>query len=136
MTSEFIVATHAAVYLNHKKKTLSSEEIAGNVCTNPARVRKVLAKLKKVGIVSTKEGVDGGYLFTGDASQVTLFAIFTAVDDKMVALNWKSGDPDMDCLIASGMAGIMEGIFDELNEACMEKLKKITVADIDGKIFK
>ena len=47
MTSDYCVAVHALVYLNHKAKVLSSEELAENICTNPARVRKVMAKLKK-----------------------------------------------------------------------------------------
>ena len=46
MTSEFAIAVHALVYLNHKGETVSSEALAENICTNPARVRKVMAKLK------------------------------------------------------------------------------------------
>ena len=43
MTSEFAIAVHALVFLNHKGETLSSDALADNVCTNPARVRKVMA---------------------------------------------------------------------------------------------
>lgn len=35
MTSDYCVAVHALVYLNHKAKVLSSEELAENICTNP-----------------------------------------------------------------------------------------------------
>ena len=34
MTSDYCVAVHALVYLNHKAKVLSSEELAENICTN------------------------------------------------------------------------------------------------------
>lgn len=47
MNSEFIVAVHAMVFLHHKADTLSSETLAENVCTNPVRIRRVLAKLKR-----------------------------------------------------------------------------------------
>ena len=60
MTSEFAIAVHALVYLNHKQETLASEELAKNVCTNPARIRKVMAKLKKKDLIATKEGQNGG----------------------------------------------------------------------------
>ena len=61
MTAEFTVAVHALVYLHHKNTVLSSEELAQNVCTNPARIRKVMAKLKKAGLVLAREGrVQGG----------------------------------------------------------------------------
>ena len=64
MNSEFIVAVHAMVFLHHKADTLSSETLAENVCTNPVRIRRVLAKLKKAGLVETREGrTAGGYSY-------------------------------------------------------------------------
>ena len=46
MTSEFGIAVHAMVFLHHKGDMVSSEVLAENICTNPARVRKVMAQLK------------------------------------------------------------------------------------------
>ena len=47
MTSEFAIGVHALVYLGHKKEIISSEALSDNICANPARIRKVMAKLKK-----------------------------------------------------------------------------------------
>lgn len=136
MTGEFAIAVHALVYLNHKKEVLSSDELAANVCTNPARVRKVMAKLKKAGLLSTKEGAEGGYYFSRNADEVNLNLICEAVDAQVVSASWKSGNKGMKCLIASGMADIMDGIYDQLNLECKRKLSEITISDIDAKIFK
>ena len=135
MTSDYCVAVHALVYLNHKAKVLSSEELAENICTNPARVRKVMAKLKKAGFVKTKEGSEGGYLFGQDADRVTLDQIAQALEIRFVDTAWKSGDTDMKCLVASGMAGLMDEIFDDLNEQCRKRLKEITIGTLDHRIF-
>lgn len=135
MTSDYCVAVHALVYLNHKAKVLPSEELAENICTNPARVRKVMAKLKKAGFVKTKEGSEGGYLFDQDADQVTLDQIAQALEIRFVDTAWKSGDTDMKCLVASGMAGLMDEIFDDLNEQCRKRLKEITIGTLDHRIF-
>ena len=135
MTSDYCVAVHALVYLNHKAKVLSSEELAENICTNPARVRKVMAKLKKAGFVKTKEGSEGGYLCDQDADQVTLDQIAQALEIRFVDTAWKSGDTDMKCLVASGMAGLMDEIFDDLNEQCCKRLKEITIGTLDHRIF-
>ena len=135
MTSDYCVAVHALVYLNHKAKVLSSEELAENICTNPARVRKVMAKLKKAGFVKTKEGSEGGYLFDQDADQVTLDQIAQALEIRFVDTAWTSGDTDMKCLVASGMAGLMDEIFDDLNEQCRKWLKEITIGTLDHRIF-
>ena len=59
--------------MSHRGGTLSSEELARNICTNPARVRKVLARMKKDGLVETKEGSSGGgYRFAKGAGEVSL----------------------------------------------------------------
>lgn len=135
MTSEFGVAVHALVYLNHKAETVSSEQLAENICTNPARVRKIMAKLKKAGLISTKEGLDGGYLFDGDASGITLNMVADALEVRFVSVNWKSGDPDMNCMVASGMAGVLDEIYGDLDSLCRKHLTRVTIEDLDKKIF-
>ena len=60
MTSDFSVAVHALVYLGHQEATVSSEVIAKNVCTHPARYAKIMAKLGKAGMVYAHEGKAGG----------------------------------------------------------------------------
>lgn len=135
MTSEFAIAVHALVFLNHKAATLSSEALAENVCTNPARIRKVMAKLKAAGLVKTREGAEGGYRFALDPAAVTLRQVDEAVGGKLVSAAWRSGNRELDCLIASGMADIMEGIYAELDALCRQRLEQITLADIDRQIF-
>lgn len=90
MTSEFTIAVHALVFLNHKGTVFSSEGLAANVCTNAARIRKVMAKLKKADLVKTKEGVDGGYLFHRDSRDVNLSMVAEALDTPFVAASWKA----------------------------------------------
>ncbi|WP_195985920.1 Rrf2 family transcriptional regulator [Clostridium sp. D33t1_170424_F3] len=135
MTSEFGVAVHALVFLNHKGRTVSSEELSQNICTNPARVRKIMAKLKRAGLLSTKEGVDGGYLFSLDPAAVSLRTVSEALEVQFVTSAWRSGDTDMKCLIASGMADVMDGIYSDLDRLCKAHLEQITIQQIDERIF-
>ena len=131
MNSDFIVAVHALVFLNHKQGVVSSEALAENVCTNAARVRKVMAPLKRAGLVETREGNEGGYRFAADPVGTDLASIAEALGVRFVEARWHSGDADKECLVASGMGGIMDGIFVELDECCRERLKQVTVASID-----
>ncbi|WP_138263034.1 RrF2 family transcriptional regulator [[Clostridium] hylemonae] len=134
MTSEFAIAVHALVYLHHKDTVVSSEELAENICTNPARVRKVMAKLKKKALVGTKEGIKGGYHMAADASAVTLRRVCDALEEEVVKASWKSGSIDMDCMIASGMAGMMDGIYSEMNAQCKDYLETVTIEDVEKKV--
>lgn len=135
MTSEFTVAVHALVFLNHKQKLMSSEMVAENVCTNPARVRKVLSKLKKANLVETREGLEGGYRFARDAGGVNLCMVADALEVEFVSASWKSGNPHMACLIASGMDAVMTNLYRQMDASCRERLEEITIADLDRQIF-
>ncbi|HIX16332.1 MAG TPA: Rrf2 family transcriptional regulator [Candidatus Hungatella pullicola] len=136
MTSEFAIAVHSLVYLDHRQETISSEALASNVCTNPARVRKVMAKLKKAGLIETKEGLDGGYHIADSLSQINLRQISEALEVSFVSAVWKSGNGAMPCMIASGMADVMDEIYQELNEVCKNRLESLTIQDIKNRIFK
>ena len=118
MTSEFGIAVHAMVFLHHKGDMVSSEVLAENICTNPARVRKVMAQLKRAGLVETHEGAVGGYRFAGSADTVTLCDIAQAVGAAFVSASWRSGDVDKPCLVASGMGALMDEVYTGLDALC------------------
>jgi DNA-binding IscR family transcriptional regulator len=136
MNGEFCVAVHALVYLHHCDRVLSSEELAKNICTNPARVRKVMSCLKKAGLLASREGGGkGGYRFTGDPAEVTLLTVADALQTRCVEVRWHSGSMDMDCLVASGMGGLMDELADDLDVRCRKRLQEITLADLEQKLF-
>ncbi len=136
MNGDFTLAVHALVFLNHKQTTVSSQVLAENICTHAARVRKVMAHLKRAELIETKEGrLDGGYRFSLNARDVSLKRIAEAINTDFISSSWKSGRVDKNCLIASAMAGVMDSIYNELNKNCRELLEKTTIADIDDIIF-
>lgn len=136
MNSDFNIAVHALVYLSHKGQLLSSETLAENICTNPARVRKVLAKLKRADLVLTREGrANGGCAIAKDPEEITLRQVSEALSTCFVSTSWRSGDPEMKCLVASGMAQLMDGIYKNLDEQCKHQLDQITIRDLEDKLF-
>lgn len=135
MTSEFGVAVHALVFLSHKARQLSSEALAENVCTNPARIRKIMSKLKKAGLVATKEGAEGGYHAVRSAAEVSLREIGDALGVKYVEASWRSGNAGMECMIASGMADVMDQVYADLDEECKRRLETITLAEIERQLI-
>ena len=135
MTAEFLVAAHALVFLSHQNRCCSSEEIARNVCTNPARVRKVLAKLERAGLAEGKNGYQGGCALAKSPEQITLLDVLDALGETLVAPRWRSGSLDMDCQIASGMADVMDGVLLAVNESGRGTLRAITVAELERRLF-
>lgn len=122
MTGEFAVGVHAAVFLSRKKGVHSSEEIAERVGTNPARVRKILAGLKRAGLVETKEGSDGGYMFCLDAETVDLKMVADALGVTFVSVTRRKEN--------SRMAGVMEELCCSMDQRCREYLEGVTIAQV------
>lgn len=136
MTGEFSVAVHALVYLNHMNTVLSSAQLAENICTNPARVRKVMAALVKSGLAVSNEGRGSGYAVGPSGRDITLLQVLDALGDRAVSTAWRTGDMDRDCLVSSGMGGIMDSLCEELNDMCRERLSGVTIGTINDRIFK
>ena len=135
MTGEFAIAVHAIVYLNHKRSYLSSEELAKNICTNPARVRMVMSKLKRSGIILTREGAAGGYAVRENVSDLSLREVAEAVGAAFVGSAWRPGDSDRECLVASGMADVMDGLSAKMDGLCRGYLSGVYVRDVENTIF-
>lgn len=135
MTSDFDVAVHALVFLSHSGHQVSSEALAENICTNAVRVRRVMSKLKKVGLVSSAEGAEGGYLIARDARDITLAQVAGAIGGAIVSSHWRSGDIDKECLISSGMGAVMEDLYDDMDRQCRALLAKRTIADIEHSLL-
>ena len=86
-------------------------------------------------MVATREGQDGGYRLCVDPATLSLRQVAEAVNTRFVDCAWHSGNIDRDCAICSGMAGVMDGLYRQLNGQCAAYLSHITVADIENRLF-
>ena len=136
ITAEFTVAVHALVYLLHKKECVSSSSLADNICTNPARIRKIMGRLQKAGMVESVRGRSSGYRIAEDGAEITLAAVMKALDESPVIVNWRSGDTDNACMISSNMGSVMNDLYEQMDRKCMEVLNEKTIGSICRSIEK
>lgn len=137
LNSEFMIAVHCLVYLNHVPGNMAnSEQLADNICANAARIRKVMRMLKKNGLISTKEGINGGYIFKHNPKDVTLGDIYELTSTNSLSSNWRSGDIDKDCTISSGIGDVMTDIFIEGDKHYKLFLDQLSIQDVIDKLFK
>ncbi|TVY06973.1 RrF2 family transcriptional regulator [Paenibacillus cremeus] len=135
MNSEFTIAVHSLVLLAYRPDHMAtSDMIAHNVCTHPARVRKVMACLRKLGYVKAKEGSGGGFILSCDPSQVTLAEIYRATSIGSIKPGWCSGDAEQECMIACNMADVMGQIFTEAEMHLLGFLQQLTIQQVLGRI--
>lgn len=135
LNSEFTIAVHSLVLLaSLPERMASSEEIAVNVQTNAARVRKVLGCLRKSGYVDTREGMRGGYRLAIDPDTVTLGDIYRSMASGSLMPSWCSGDPDSDCVVGSNMQEVMDQIFCAAEKQLESYFSGITISGVLGKV--
>ena len=135
MTAEFPLAVHALLYLCHTDKLTTSAELADNICTNPARVRKVMTALHRAQLVDSQRGKGSGYHCKQGTCGMTLGSVLSALGEDAISMNWRSGDMDKKCLIATGMGQIMDDIYSQMNSRCADYLNEITIGELCKKIF-
>ena len=59
MDTKFSVAVHILILISESPSPMNSDQMAGSVGTNASYVRKILALLKKAGIVDGHQGISG-----------------------------------------------------------------------------
>lgn len=62
-------------FASEPARQFSTAEIAGKYGASPHHLAKVLARLRRAGLVSAARGSGGGYRFSGNAKRVTLLEV-------------------------------------------------------------
>lgn len=125
----FGLALQALVVLSRRSSAISSTEIAPQLCSEPTLVRRVMSKLARAGLVTTREGRDGGYKLSRSADAITLADVYLAL---------RVGDPlsagmlDTTGINAFGqeMKSAFIHITDELERATAAVLERYTISQL------
>ncbi|PLR79275.1 transcriptional regulator [Bacillus sp. V3-13] len=135
MNSEFTIAVHSLAYLAYlPERMASSEMIAKNVSTHPARIRKIMSCLRKNGFVKTKEGMGGGYILNNNPHDITLAQIYRSISHGALKPHACTGDPEQDCPVSSNIPEVMDQIFNEAEVSLVKYLDQVTIHSVLEKI--
>lgn len=131
ISSRFAVAVHIVSLLAVSPTSHNTSEwIAGSVNTNPVIIRRVLGKLKKAGFVNVRSGTGGAYL-TKDLQDITLFAIYQAVEvvekDNLFHLH---EEPNLQCPVGANIQSMLQLVLSSAQAAMEEVLMKVTMAQL------
>jgi len=73
----------AMVYLAKNKKICCAKEIAHKEKIPISYLEKIMAKLKKAGLINVKKGAGGGYFLSLPPSKIKIGQIIKALEEKM-----------------------------------------------------
>jgi Rrf2 family protein len=129
MNSDFTLAVHSLTLLALLPDRMSSSEtIAESASVHPVRIRKVLSLLRRHGIIQSKEGIGGGFIFAADPSEVTLWDLYKITSEG--ALQPKCPESNVQCVVGANMKSVLSSIFLDAEEHLGQFLSKQTIEDV------
>ena len=136
MDTKFSVAVHVLILISESEVPVHSEQMAESVGTNASYVRKILALLKKAGIVDGHRGISGCTLLI-PPEQLTLLQIYQAVMEapKPHLLDIHQNPSDR-CIVGRHIRPVLSGMFAGVEDAFARALAEKTLADCIADIRK
>lgn len=133
MNGQFQIAVHILTLLSRANdELLSSEYIAGSININPALVRKEISNLRNFGLISSKEGKNGGYSLGKPSKNITMADIYQAVKNQPL-LGEAKNRPNPDCGVGKLIDKNIEDLYADVDKVMLDKLKSINLFDFSGK---
>ena len=127
-STRFPVAVHILVALVTKRtEWLNSESLAWSIGTNASMVRRVLAALKRAGLVACQAGIAGGATLAIHPERITLLDVYQAVKLKS---NIGVHKPNPECPMGAVIDGPLQAGLDESEEAVNGVLSGKTIAGV------
>ncbi|WP_344582685.1 Rrf2 family transcriptional regulator [Streptomyces lunalinharesii] len=131
--SRVTVAAHAltwiGLYQRRGHEVATSEQIATSVNTNPVVVRRLLAQLRKAGLVDSRRGAGAGWALSRDLPTITLLDVYEAVEPGPIfALHPATPDPER--VVGHGIAPVLGVAYDGVETALRAELARTTLEDV------
>ena len=127
--SKISVALHCIAHLNHSSGPMTSNQLADCCQTNPVVIRRLLAPLKKEGVLHSDKGHNGGWVLNQKLSKITLYDIYTILEEPLFPKS-KSKDTFDDCKILFNLNSTMSSFFAEAEAELWKKMKKMKLSEI------
>lgn len=127
--TQFAVGVHVLTLLAADLPgPLSSEEMAGSANANPVYVRRVLGRLREVGLVSSRPGVHGGWQLCRDPAEITLGDVWRAIQGEDPILGLHEANPR--CDVGREIQRTLTEVDRRTAHAIEAELDRTTVSDV------
>ena len=129
MDTKFSVAVHVLILISESPSLINSDQMSESVGTNASYIRKILALLKKAGIVDGHRGISG-YSLTVSPKQLTLLQVYQAVtQESKVHLLDIHQNPSDQCIVGRHIRPVLTDMFADIEEAFAHSLADKTLSD-------
>ena len=124
---------HALLHMaDHQAATgapMTSEMLAACLSTNPVVVRRTMAGLREMGLVTSERGHGGGWRLARDLKEVTLLKVAEALGETTLLATPKLVDHE-GCLVEAAVNDALAETYAAAHALLLARLNDITLADL------
>ena len=133
MDTKFSVALHILIFISETDKIVSSELLANSVNTNSSHIRKIIALLKKGGLIESQQGKTGMAL-AKSKKDITLADVYQIVYTNKHLLNIHEG-ANKECPVGNNIENLLQPVFNEAQDAFYNKLASKTLEQLIKELY-
>jgi len=127
--TQFSLAVHVLTLLGSQSPALvSSDFLSASANTSPEHVRRVLAPLRRAGLVRSRPGPSGGWQLAGAGCETTLGDIWRAVHGDAGVLGVHAAAPE--CAVGQRIQTALEDLERRAVEALVSELDQQTLGQL------
>ncbi|ASP86516.1 Rrf2 family transcriptional regulator [Sinorhizobium meliloti] len=128
--SRLSITLHALLHMA-ERETITSEELAACLSTNPVVVRRTMAGLREAGLVRSERGHGGGWSLVRDLATISLADVHAALGEPAVfAIGNRTEAPG--CVVEQAVNAAMDGALRDAEALLMQRLERISLADLSN----
>lgn len=127
MNGRFAISMHILTLLAKANgEWLTSEYIAGSININPVLVRKEISNLRQNGLVTSREGKNGGSLLAKSPQSIRLSDVFLATRQGAF-LGTAKNSPNPNCPVGKQINQHLDDLYLDAEQALIQKLGDTTL---------
>ncbi|MCC0809032.1 Rrf2 family transcriptional regulator [Methylobacterium sp. W2] len=117
---------HVLLHMAEFDRTMTSERLALVMQTNPVIVRRIMGRLRDLGLVASAKGHGGGWRLCCDFNRVTLHDVYQALGaPEIFAMGHRSAEPA--CLVEQAVNAALATAFEEAERVLLSRLGDVTL---------
>ena len=114
---------------------MTSEFLADSIGTNAVVIRRLLASLRRAGLVTSKSAGGGGWMLARPAAEITLDLVRQAAAEGEAAKMHRN-TPHPACPVGKGVRQVLLGVYSQADRALDRELSGMTVSGILAAVLK
>lgn len=120
---------HLLLHMAELGEMVTSERLAPIMRTNAVVVRRMMAGLRRQGIVRSEKGHGGGWCLARPLDQVTLADVYTALGEpSFFAIGHRHADPE--CLVEQAVNATLGQALNEARSLLLARFQCVTLAQL------